>query len=1073
MKPSIGWVGFALLAAASIVGLTSCSKSSRVVRYLANATTYYDTGRYDQAEIEYLNALRLDPNNGSAYAGLGLIYFDQVKVARVYPCLRRARELVPNDLRVRTRLGTLYLNARKYEEARTEALFVLDRDPFNNEAPIIYAQSCVSPAEVASARRRFDAVPANAANGAPIIVARGVLYLAEKNYPAARSTFERAVTQDPKFAAAHVALAALNQAQQQFPAAEQEFATAASLAPVRSGTRIQYAQFELQAGHADAAKRTLDEIIAQAPDSIPPYLILADAALREQQLETSQKLVSQALERDPANPEALALNARIKIANGEPDKAVTILERATALYPQSSETFHSLGLAYASAGDPLRGVVALSEALRLTPDFPTAALALADLQVRTGNLTAAAANLRRLVKQHPEIPAARMALANVCARQGEFEEALLQLRTLNQAFPRSAEIWVMIGAIQIQQGKRSEARHAFEQALDLAPTSLSALEQLVNLDLRAGDPASALQRVKAQIARNPKSAALQLVLARLYLAQKNPTSAEAALQTAISLDPAQPAAYMTLAQLYIASKQDDKATDNLIAAARQNPKSAEPLMMLAVIRHRQQNYAEARDYYEKVIAVQPKFSPALNNLAYIYSEFLNNLDRALVLAQQARRLLPNEPHTADTLGWILFKRRQYPWALSLLEESADKLPTAPDVLVHVGLTRYMLGDEDGAKTALERALAVNGSVIGADEARSALETLAFDPASADATRARKLADLARTQSDPMAWTRTAAWYAVHGDPAKAAEAYEAALQASPNNVAAALGLVRLHRQRNDIAAALQIAKSFRKAAPGNMDVTQVLGELAMAEGNFDWAVSLLQEVVASRPNDVHAALLYAQATYHAGRVDAARDILRTALSDADQSDSASSGRELLTLIALAGDPAKASQQTPRIEQALQTDPLSVPALMARGAAEVGRQDRAAAVKTYQRVLQLRPHFAPACRSLVRLFAYDPTHDREVIDLGSDARAVYANDAELAQILGIALTRTGNYTRAVTLLSQATRARPNDPELYYYLGMAEHQLHDRAASVAALKRALDLKLNAELAAKARDLIAQNR
>ncbi len=1073
MKPSIRLAGVVLFAAALVAGLAGCSKSSRVARYVANARGDFETGRYDRAEIEYLNALRLDPNNGPAFAGLGLIYFDQVKVARVYPYLRRARELQPNDLRVRARLGMLYLNARKYQEARDEALFILDRDPSDRDAPIIYAQACAAAPEIAAARRRFDALPASAASAAPVLVAQGVLYLGERNLAAAEAALQRAITTDPKFPAAHAALATLRHAQQQTASAEQALARAASLSPIRSGIRIQYAQFELQAGHPEIAKRTLEEINATAPDCIAPYLILADLALQEQNLGVSQSLVGHALERDPTNPEALALSARVKIAGGEPEKAVAILERATALYPQSSETFYSLGLAYAATGDPSHATAALTEALQLTPEFPAAALALADLQIRTGNSTAAAAGLRRLLKQHPEIPAARIALANVCARQGDLDEALSHLRILNRTFPRNPDVWVLIGVALVQQGNRTEARRSFEQALELAPNQLAALEQLVTLDLRERNPADALQRVLAQIARNPTSAATHLVLARLYLAQKDTAAAEAALQKAVALDPAQPAAYMMLAQIYIASKRDDQATDNLLAAAKRNPKSPEPLMMLAVLRHRQKRYSEARDYYEKVLEVQPKFSPALNNLACLYSEFLNNLDRAFALAQQARRLLPTEPHTADTLGWILFQRRQYPWALSLLEESADKLPTAPDVLVHVGLTHYMLGNEVAAKTALERALTLDPSVVGADQARRALATLAFDPGAADASAARNEEEIARTRSDAMAWTRTAAWYALHGDQTKAIAAFEAALQASPNNIAAALGLIRLHRQRNDVAKALRLAKNLRKLAPGDPDVGRIVGELAMATGNFDWAVSLFQEVVANRPADGQALVLYAQALYQTGHIDTAADVLRTALSNPSDREVALPARDLLELIALASDPIAASARSGRIETLLQADPTSVPGLMARGAAEVGRHDRIGAAKTYRRVLELRPHFAPACRELVRLLATDPNHDREVVDLGNDARAIYGDDPELAAPLGIALTRTGNYARAATILSQGARGRPNDPELYYYLGVAEHQLNDRPASIASLKRALELNLDGDRAAKARELIARNR
>ncbi|HEY0228847.1 MAG TPA: nucleotide disphospho-sugar-binding domain-containing protein, partial [Mycobacterium sp.] len=45
--------------------------------------------------------------------------------------------------------------------------------------------------------------------------------------------------------------------------------------------------------------------------------------------------------------------------------------------------------------------------------------------------------------------------------------------------------------------------------------------------------------------------------------------------------------------------------------------------------------------YQKIIGVNPDFSPALNNLAYIYSEHLGQVDRAYTYAQKAHQLRPH------------------------------------------------------------------------------------------------------------------------------------------------------------------------------------------------------------------------------------------------------------------------------------------------------------------------------------------------------------------------------------------------------------------------------------------------
>src|SRR5436305_9737101 len=74
-----------------------------------------------------------------------------------------------------------------------------------------------------------------------------------------------------------------------------------------------------------------------------------------------------------------------------------------------------------------------------------------------------------------------------------------------------------------------------------------------------------------------------------------------------------------------------------------NPHYSPALLTSGIIYERMGDFAKARDSYEKVLALNPNFVPALNNLAYIYSEKLNNLNRAGDLARKAHELAPAEP----------------------------------------------------------------------------------------------------------------------------------------------------------------------------------------------------------------------------------------------------------------------------------------------------------------------------------------------------------------------------------------------------------------------------------------------
>jgi tetratricopeptide (TPR) repeat protein len=148
-------------------------------------------------------------------------------------------------------------------------------------------------------------------------------------------------------------------------------------------------------------------------------------------------------------------------------------------------------------------------------------------------------------------------------------------------------------------------------------------------------------------------------------------------------------------------------------------------MQIGLIQTELRQFAQARDAYERLLAIDPNFGPALNNLANIYSEQLSKLNEAYHLAERARKVLPDDPHAADTLGWIYFKKGMYHSALALLEQSAVKLPAEPEPQFHLGMALSMVGNrEDDAMQALRRAAEANKDFPDKEEARRRLEQLA-------------------------------------------------------------------------------------------------------------------------------------------------------------------------------------------------------------------------------------------------------------------------------------------------------------------------------------------------------------
>jgi tetratricopeptide (TPR) repeat protein len=580
-----------------------------------------------------------------------------------------------------------------------------------------------------------------------------------------------------------------------------------------------------------------------------------------------------------------------------------------------------------------------------------------------------------------------------------------------------------------------------------------------------------MRRVENMIGINPKQAELRLLQANVFMAQGETNQAENSLSKAIELAPESQTAYLLLAQLCFDSKQNQKAVTDLNAAIKEDPKNISALMLLGMIHNEEKDYQAAADSYEKLLAINPKSGSALNNLAYIYSEYLNQLDHANELAQRARDLLPDDPSTADTLGWILYKKGQYPSALNLLQESANKLPDEPDAQFHLGMTYYMMDEEEAARAAFQRALQANREFPGRDECNLCLWVLAVDPKTADtAARVSLEKRIVEIPNDPAALARLASIYMRVGTLDKAIETYETILKANPDNVTATMNLAQLYAPK-DPQRAFDLARGAYKLSPDDSDVSYTFGRLAYQTGNYKLAASLLHVVAKNQPANPQALFDFAEATYSIGNISDAQTVMLNALLAGLASPQADEARQFLDLIALSTNQPQAVAAESRIEGILKSDSNYVPALMVVAMINEQKINLPAAEQDYETVLSRYPDFAPAQKKLVILYAEDSSNPENAYVIAIKARESFPDDSGLGKALGIIVFRQGDYARAVSLLKGSIVERSADAELFYYLGAAQYRLNNRTESKASLQRALSMDLSGKQAVTAGQMLAK--
>ncbi|OGP97885.1 MAG: hypothetical protein A2Z51_03220 [Deltaproteobacteria bacterium RBG_19FT_COMBO_52_11] len=204
---------------------------------------------------------------------------------------------------------------------------------------------------------------------------------------------------------------------------------------------------------------------------------------------------------------------------------------------------------------------------------------------------------------------------------------------------------------------------------------------------------------------------------------KDALRAENNYKKALEINPNVPELYISLGGFYVRSNKTEKAIAEYTTAIQKAPNSLIAHMALGMIYDSQKKFDQAKDYYLKALKINSRFPPAANNLAYLYAEQGGNIDEALSLAQNAKGQVPDDPHIADTLGWVYYKKNIFSRAITYLQEANQKVPDNPIVRYHLGMAYYKNDNKGMAKTELAKALALSPKFPGAEEAKTILKTL--------------------------------------------------------------------------------------------------------------------------------------------------------------------------------------------------------------------------------------------------------------------------------------------------------------------------------------------------------------
>ena len=841
----------------------------------------YEAGQYEEALLEYRMLLSKDPQNAHAYRRAGMIWMERGAPLRAIPFLQQSLRLEPDDVPTRNKWARVLLGLGDSKGVRREALGILDLAPGDKEAILLLANTSFNEEQITETRKRLEAFDAE--TDTAYHLASAVLLAREGKAEELKASLQRAEQIDPKALDVQLALANYHRASGD---SEQYLATlqqASERAEPRSIDRLRYAQALAGEKRFDEAMRELEEITATVDDYLPAYRMIADLQANEGKYDEALQTLRKILRVDPVNLEANSIEARIHLAKGDPAEAVAVFRKLDTAYPKAPRIKFGLASYYLRNGEEAKARMTLEAAMKAAPELSRehaeAITLLANLELRSGNPAGAAKWLEPLVAGRPELRQVQLLLARAYAAEGRLEDAANLFRTLIEKQPESPLGHFMLGQILKLQKRPEEAIRSLETARKLAPDDQTIVAELVGLDLVGKDYATAHARVQPLLNTKDADWGGWYLEGSIFSAEEKWPEAETALQKSLDLKPGSLSVYNLLIDNYLRSGDPSKAIAQLEDLIEEQPESIQHRMLLGLLLEQQSEFEHAAVIYRKLLDDNPKFVPALNNLAYLYVVRLENLPEAEKIARSARELAKEDPSVADTLGWTLVRlggETKMREGLSLLKEAAASLPDQPEVQYHLGVALSRAGAREDSRRALEHALASGSDFPGKEEVGKLLA--AFGGANATG---QNLTDLeAQRKAAPFnlpVRLQLGQLYRAKGETKLAIAVYEEALELDTKNLGALKALAQI-QQADRPAQARSYALLAWEADPSDPETAALQGHWVLQDGLFAQAYTLLKPAAKAGRNPA-VMTSFATAAYSIGKIAEARAVLQNIPSE--------------------------------------------------------------------------------------------------------------------------------------------------------------------------------------------------
>lgn len=471
----------------------------------------------------------------------------------------------------------------------------------------------------------------------------------------------------------------------------------------------------------DQALKAIATLEKKQPDNLAVYNLRAAALHGKGDIPGARQSLEKALSINPAYFPAAAALARLDLIDKKPDQAAARFESVLAKDPKSLQALMALAELRGREGKMPQALDLIKRAIAASPTDVSARIALINFHLSQKDNKSAVTAAQEALQAIPDRPELLAAAGRAMFVAGELTQATTTYSKLVALLPNSPQPYLGLAEAQVAAKNREAARETLARGLNVQPDSVLLRRGMVVLDSEEKRYPEALNGARLIQKQEPKLVLGYVLEGDVYASQQSWGEAQAAYRKGLSKVSDSNELAVRLHAAMTAGGQSAEAGKFAETWLKSHPKDDGFRLYVAGIAVKNKDYATAVSHYRRILDGQPNNAAVLNDLAWTLGQMGD--PKALAYAEQANKLVPNQPAMMDTLGVLQVEQGQVAKGTELLRKAVALAPQVGDIRLNLARALIKGGDKAGARAELETLAKLGEKFARQSEVNDLLKTL--------------------------------------------------------------------------------------------------------------------------------------------------------------------------------------------------------------------------------------------------------------------------------------------------------------------------------------------------------------